>query len=138
MIEQSRRDDLEALGYVLMYFQRGSLPWQGLKANNKRQKYEKISDRKIGTSIEELCRGYPGKCCTSATFLFFYSEFLRIVAEFAKYLEYCRSIDFDGKPEYVYLRQMLRALFHRNGYTYDYVFDWNSKSNVRNILFVFK
>lgn len=59
--EQSRRDDLEALGYVLMYFQRGSLPWQGLKANNKRQKYEKISEKKIGTPIDELCRGCPGK-----------------------------------------------------------------------------
>jgi hypothetical protein len=59
--EQSRRDDLESLGYVLMYFNRGSLPWQGLKAATKRQKYERISEKKMGTPIEELCRGYPGK-----------------------------------------------------------------------------
>lgn len=60
-IEQSRRDDLESLGYVFMYFNIGSLPWQGLKAATKRQKYERISEKKMSTTIDDLCKEYPGK-----------------------------------------------------------------------------
>jgi casein kinase 1, delta len=60
-VEQSRRDDLESLGYVFMYFNRGSLPWQGLKAQTKRQKYERISEKKMSTGVEELCKGFPSK-----------------------------------------------------------------------------
>ena len=48
-----------------------------------------------------------------------------ILAEFATYLNFCRSLRFDDKPDYSYLRQLFRNLFHRHGYTYDYVFDWN-------------
>ncbi|KAI4790427.1 hypothetical protein KUCAC02_034638 [Chaenocephalus aceratus] len=58
-IEQSRRDDLESLGYVLMYFNLGSLPWQGLKAATKRQKYERISEKKMSTPIEGALQGIP-------------------------------------------------------------------------------
>lgn len=103
-IEQSRRDDLESLGYVLMYFLRGSLPWQGLKAGNKKQKYERISEKKVQTSIEALCRGYP--------------------TEFASYFHYCRSLRFDDKPDYAYLKRIFRDLFIREGFQFDYVFDW--------------
>lgn len=65
-LEQSRRDDLESLGYVLMYFNLGSLPWQGLKAATKRQKYERISEKKMSTPIELLCKGYPCKLILSS------------------------------------------------------------------------
>ncbi|KAJ8485954.1 hypothetical protein OPV22_018439 [Ensete ventricosum] len=103
-IEQSRRDDLESLGYVLMYFLRGSLPWQGLKAGTKKQKYEKISEKKVATSIEALCRGYP--------------------SEFASYFHCCRSLRFEDKPDYGYLKRLFRDLFIREGFQFDYIFDW--------------
>ena len=133
-LEQSRRDDLESLGYVLMYFNRGSLPWQGLKAATKRQKYERISEKKMATPVEELCKTYPGMI------LFYISSFPVMVslpsaslvsisagsvAEFSTYLKYCRGLKFDEKPDYSYLRRLFRNLFHRQGFTYDYVFDWN-------------
>jgi len=103
-IEQSRRDDMESMGYVLLYFLRGSLPWQGLKAQTKREKYDKISDKKYSTPIEVLCKGFP--------------------SEFSTYLNYCRSLRFDEKPDYAYCRKLFRDLFVREGYIYDYVFDW--------------
>jgi serine/threonine protein kinase len=95
-IEQSRRDDLEALGYILVYFCRGSLPWQGIRALNKKQKYDKISEKKMSTPFEILCKGFPQE----------------------------RGLRFDDKPDYGYLRRLFRDLFVREGFQYDYVFDW--------------
>ncbi|XVF21555.1 hypothetical protein REPUB_Repub12eG0099800 [Reevesia pubescens] len=103
-VEQSRRDDLESLGYVLMYFLRGSLPWQGLKAGTKKQKYDTISEKKVSTPIEVLCKSYP--------------------SEFVSYFHYCRSLRFEDKPDYSYLKRLFRDLFIREGYQFDYVFDW--------------
>jgi len=103
-IEQSRRDDMESLGYVLMYFNRGNLPWQGLKAANKKQKYEKISEKKMSTPVEMLCKGFP--------------------SEFSMYLNYCRGLRFDEAPDYMYLRQLFRILFRTLNHQYDYTFDW--------------
>jgi casein kinase 1 len=60
-IEQSRRDDLEAIGYLLVYFFRGELPWQGMKAKNKKEKYKKIMDKKIEMTPDLLCMEMPGK-----------------------------------------------------------------------------
>ena len=59
--EQSRRDDVEALGHMFLYFLRGSLPWQGLKADTLKERYQKIGETKRNTSIEDLCGAFPGK-----------------------------------------------------------------------------
>lgn len=74
LTEQSRRDDLEALGHMFLYFLRGSLPWQGLKADTLKERYQKIGDTKRATTIEVLCDGFPGTVHKSRTGTF--SDFI--------------------------------------------------------------
>jgi casein kinase 1 len=103
--EQSRRDDLEALGHVFMYFLRGILPWQGLKAATNKQKYEKIGEKKQTTPIKELCEGYP--------------------EEFGIYLNYVRKLGFEETPDYDFLRELFTKVLRNNGDIEDDIFDWN-------------
>ncbi|GLB34848.1 putative protein kinase superfamily protein [Lyophyllum shimeji] len=103
--EQSRRDDLEALGHVFMYFLRGSLPWQGLKAATNKQKYEKIGEKKQTTPIKELCDGFP--------------------EEFGIYLNYVRKLGFEETPDYDFLRELFAKVLKSSGEVEDGVFDWN-------------
>lgn len=103
-IEQSRRDDLEGLGYVFLYFLRGSLPWQGLRAHNRKEKYDKIMQSKMETSNSTLCQGQS--------------------PEFTTYMNYCRNLRFEERPDYAYLKRMFKDLFFRENYQYDYIFDW--------------
>lgn len=103
-IEQSRRDDLESIGNVLLYFLKGSLPWQGLQAKNRKEKYEKIKQKKIATSTESLCEGFP--------------------AEFVTYMKYCAGLKFEEDPNYDYLRKLFKDLYLSKGYKYDGIFDW--------------
>jgi len=108
-IEQSRRDDLEAVGYVLMYFNRGTLPWQGLKASTKEEKYRKIMESKMSTPVETLCKGHPS--------VFYF------------YLNYSRSLRFEDRPDYAYLRRLFKDLFIQQGYVNDGAFDWTRPSS---------
>ncbi|KAJ7877596.1 kinase-like domain-containing protein [Mycena olivaceomarginata] len=111
-VEQARRDDLESLAYMLIYFLRGALPWQGLKAATKRQKYDRIMEKKMTTPTDLLCRGLPD--------------------EFSAFLNYTRALRFDAKPDYSYLRKLFRALIVRKGYQDDYVFDWSPQGQVQD------
>lgn len=103
-IEQSRRDDLEAVGYCLIYFYKGKLPWQGLQAKNKAEKYEKIKQMKYTTTLHELCEGMP--------------------EEFINFMNYVRHLNFDENPDYCYLRKLLKTMMQKNDYRCDYQFDW--------------
>jgi casein kinase 1 len=110
--EQSRRDDLEALGHVFMYFLRGGLPWQGLKAATNKQKYEKIGEKKQMTPVKELCEGFP--------------------EEFGKYLTYVRNLGFEDTPDYDYLRGLLTEALKNAGETDDGEYDWMKKDKAKN------
>lgn len=107
MIEQSWGDDLESLGYVLLYFARGSLPWQGLKAATEREKNQLIKEKKLNLPVTRLCDGLP--------------------EEFATYISYTRSLGFRDKPNYGYIRRLLRHAFLTCGFRYDNVFDWTER-----------
>nr|TKR98137.1 casein kinase I-like isoform X2 [Populus alba] len=85
-IEQSRRDDLESIGYFLLYFLRGRYAATGLKAATKKQKYNKICEKKLSTPIEVLCESHP--------------------VEFASYFHYCHSLTFDQRPDYGFLNRL--------------------------------
>jgi len=102
--EQSRRDDLEALGFVLVYFLQGQLPWMGIIGKDRQLKYSKICEQKKSTSFESLCKGLPN--------------------EFLVYFQEIRSYSFTQKPNYIGLRKLFRELFLRKGYIYDYKYDW--------------
>mmetsp|Transcript_29135 Transcript_29135/g.95038 ORF Transcript_29135/g.95038 Transcript_29135/m.95038 type:complete len:1329 (+) Transcript_29135:292-4278(+) len=85
-IEQSRRDDLISLGYMLVYFMKGKLPWQGIPARSKREKFERIKELKEEYGHEKLCRGLP-HC-------------------FRRYLDYTVSLGFDVTPNYDFMRAL--------------------------------
>ena len=91
----------------MVYFLRGSLPWDGLVAQNQKEKHDRIIEKKMITPIEELCSGFP--------------------IEFITYLNYARSLRFDDKPNYLCLRELFRTLYVRSGFQFDYVFDWTAE-----------
>jgi casein kinase 1 len=100
--EQSRRDDMEALGNVFMYFLRGMLPWQGMKARDNREKYEKIGQKKQAIRVEDLCTGFP--------------------EQFALYVAYSRRLAFEEEPDYEMCRNWFKAVYEQQDPSE--LFDW--------------
>ena len=104
--EQSRRDDLEAVGYVLIYFAKGHLPWQDMHVKNKQERYKYILSKKLEITSRELCEGLP--------------------EEFEKYIQYTRNLDYYDDPDYEMLKELFISVIKRNGSTFDYVYDWTT------------
>lgn len=109
-VEQSRRDDLESIGYLLLFFLKGSLPWQGIKGGV--QQYEKIYEKKIEITIEALCKDLPN--------------------EIYEYFKYVKNLMFDDKPDYKILRSLFLNIIDKliskfkineNMIRFDWVFD---------------
>ena len=100
---QSRKDDLESIGYLLVYLYRGSLPWMKIKHKEKSERYRLIGNKKINTTEEELCDKLPN--------------------EFLIYLKYVRNMDYDEKPHYTSLKNMFIKLYNSKNYRLD-KFEW--------------
>jgi len=102
--EQSRRDDLESLAYSLIYFSRGSLPWMGTKAQNKQEKYKKILQIKLNSTVNVLCDKLPN--------------------EFIDFVNYIKDLAFDDRPNYQYLKSILGNIYDKYKYNYDTIYDF--------------
>lgn len=107
--EQSRRDDLESLGYTLIYFLRTELPWMGVKAANGKEKHAIIGQKKINIDFDTLCANIPAKKYV------------------IKYMEYVRSLEFTQRPNYKYLIGLFKSALKSNGLQNDRNFDWITK-----------
>ena len=115
--EQSQRDDLESVGYVLVYLLKGKLPWQGIKIKNKIQKIKSILVNKIETCSTDLCSGLP--------------------KEYEKYIDYCRNLEIDDKPDYSMLKNLFLEILQKEKQEIDYIYDLpinNSKIKNNNII----
>lgn len=112
-LEQSRRDDLEAVLYVTVFFMKGNLPWQGVIANTKPEKYSKIMEKKLNISVEMLCKGLP--------------------EEVTSCLKYVKSLRFDEEPNYLYLRNSFLKIAERERVRIDHVFEWKQPSNAHHL-----
>jgi len=109
--EQSRRDDLESVGYVLMYFLRGNLPWQGLKVRSKEDRYKKILEKKKEISSQDLCKEFPH--------------------EFFEYVDYTKNLEYEENPDYDFLRKKFLDVLKGLNEELDYIYDWTTKSDLK-------
>jgi serine/threonine protein kinase len=111
-LEQSRRDDLESLGYVMIYFLKGKLPWMNIQADTKAEKHQRIGEMKMKMTSTELCKGLP--------------------MQFLQYFEYVKGMSYTQEPNYGYLKKLFRTLLLNNMQmnNNNLKYDWEVKSNL--------
>lgn len=102
-IEPSRRDDIESIGYMLVYLIKGRLPWQGLMKKTKDNPIDKIGDKKININLKKLCDGIP-KC-------------------FYEFIRYAKKLEFDEKPDYEYLINIIKKSAEEENIQIKYFFE---------------
>ena len=103
--EQSRRDDIESIGYMMVYFMKKRLPWQGVTGTRKMERYLKIYKLKKNTTPEALCEGLP--------------------EEMTEYIRYAKKLEFEQEPNYNYLRKLFNKMLKRVHNTNELlVFSW--------------
>ena len=103
-VEQSRRDDLESLCYLIIYFFKGFLPWQGLKISSRVQRFETITKMKKNIKIESLCEDLP--------------------PEITIFCKYTKKLGFTDNPRYEYMKNLFFSVLNKFGYKYDNKFSW--------------
>ena len=103
--EESRRDDLESLGFIWVYLLKGRLPWQGIQCSSHAEKLAEIGRRKLNTPLDQLCEGIP--------------------REFAEYIHFIRHLKHHDVPDYNQMRAFFRELAAKEGIVYDGVYDWD-------------
>ena len=112
--EQSRRDDLESIGYMLIYLIKGKLPWDNIKIDNKRTSYLKFSQYKKNISPELLCNNLP--------------------EEFLDYIKYVRNLNFEDEPDYNYLKSLFQIMLNKQGFEEKKIFfSWINENNISRI-----
>ena len=111
--EQSRRDDIESIGYMIIFFMKKRLPWQGIKCKSYKESYYKLYLMKKYMKIEELCKGLPN--------------------EIIEYMNYAKSLKFEQEPDYKYLKNLFKIIFKKNNVRFDkYIYSWCRKDNLKN------
>ena len=112
--EQSRRDDLESIGYMLIYLIKGKLPWDNIKIDNKRTSYLKFSQYKKNISPELLCNNLP--------------------EEFLDSIKYVRNLNFEDEPDYNYLKSLFQIMLNKQGFEEKKIFfSWINENNISRI-----
>ena len=111
--EQSRRDDIESIGYMIIFLMKKKLPWQGIKGNSYKECYHKLYLMKKYIEMEELCKGLP--------------------SEIIDYMNNARSLKFEEEPNYKYLKSLFNNILKKCKFKFENnIFSWVDKIDINN------